>query len=179
MPKKAAVKTKATPKATTKKTAVKPPAKSLAPIKSAAIPVLQRPALIPAAPKRKEDETRLTAQELKDIKKYLTATRDEIARRLLEKKTLDMPQAEGGDPIDQASQSLDKEVLFEVTDKDQLMLEQIESALRRIEKGVYGTCESCRCVIPKKRLQALAFARYCVNCQTSNEASVLNLPPME
>jgi DnaK suppressor protein len=135
---------------------------------------------IPAPePRRREEETKLTAQELKDIKKHLSVTRDEITRRLQEKKLLDMPQAEVGDPIDQASQSLDKEVLFEVTDKDQLMLEQIESALRRIEKGVYGTCESCRCVIPKKRLQALPFARYCVNCQTSNEASIVSTLAIE
>ncbi|MFA5161416.1 MAG: TraR/DksA family transcriptional regulator [Elusimicrobiales bacterium] len=132
-----------------------------------------------SAVKPREDDARLSAQEVKAIKAYLQTTRDEVLRRLQEKKSLDMPEAEVGDPIDQASQSLDKEVLFEVTDKDQLTLEQIESALRRIEKNVYGMCESCRCIIPRKRLKALPFARYCIHCQSSNESSSIGMPTPE
>jgi DnaK suppressor protein len=76
-----------------------------------------------------------------------------------------------GDDADLASQSLDKEVLFELNGNAQELLDQIEAALRRINKGIYGTCEYCRCHIPKKRIQALPFARYCVNCQISNESN--------
>jgi len=154
------------------------PARPVA-MKSAAIPVVRRnetPTPVRAVKPAGFSETRLTPQELKIVRKYLETTRDEVLRRLQEKKSLDMPEAEVGDPIDQASQSLDKEVLFEVTDKDHMTLDQIESALRRMEKGVYGICENCRCVIPQKRLKALPFARYCISCQTSNEASPVSIP---
>ena len=50
--------------------------------------------------------------------------------------------------------------------------EQIARAkelLRKIDKGIYGTCEYCRKPIGKKRMKALPFARYCINCQHTNE----------
>ena len=80
-----------------------------------------------------------------------------------------MPEAEVGDPIDAASQSLDKEILFELSGNSHNTIGQIEAALRKIEKGIYGRCELCRQPIPKKRIKALPFARYCVNCQHSSE----------
>jgi len=37
--------------------------------------------------------------------------------------------------------------------------------LDRINAGDYGVCLGCEEQIPAKRLQALPWARYCVNCQ--------------
>ena len=111
----------------------------------------------------------LTAAELKEIKQHLLAQKEEAAARLKDKKNLDMPEAEVGDPIDDASRSLDKEILFELSGNAHNTIEQIEAALRKIDKAIYGTCEYCRQPIPKKRRKALPFARYCVNCQHSTE----------
>lgn len=113
----------------------------------------------------------LTAKEIKEIEKTLLEMRDDTQKRIKTKKETEMPEAEVGDDADLASQSLDKEVLFELNGNSQALLDQIEAALRRISKGIYGTCEYCRCSIPKKRIQALPFARYCVNCQSQNESN--------
>ena len=117
----------------------------------------------------KNDE--LSKQEIKEIEKTLLKMREEIQKRIKTKKETEMPEAEVGDDADLASQSLEKEVLFELNGNSQALLDQIEGALRRIAKGIFGTCEYCRCHIPKKRINALPFARYCVNCQTSNESA--------
>ncbi|MDR1683948.1 MAG: TraR/DksA C4-type zinc finger protein [Elusimicrobiota bacterium] len=114
-------------------------------------------------------EDALTPAEVKEIEKTLRQMREETLNRIKTKKETEMPEAEVGDDADLASQSLDKEVLFELNGNAQERLDQIEAALRRIAKGIYGTCEYCRCHIPKKRILALPFARYCINCQTSNE----------
>jgi len=74
-----------------------------------------------------------------------------------------------GDEADQAAQSLEKEILFELSDNERNMLDQIEAALRKMEKGAYGLCESCRKPIPLPRLKALPFARYCIACQGTME----------
>ena len=113
----------------------------------------------------------LTAKEIKEIETMLLHMREDIQNRIKSKKETEMPEAEVGDDADIASQSLDKEVLFELNGNAQALLDQIESALRRISKGIYGTCEYCRCKIPKKRILALPFARYCINCQSSNESA--------
>ena len=120
-------------------------------------------------PVKKTNKDTLTATELKEIKKHLLQLRDEATARLKDKKDMDMPEAEVGDPIDDASRSIDKEILFELSGNAHNTIEQIEAALRKIDKGICGRCEYCRQPIPKKRIKALPFARYCVNCQHTNE----------
>jgi len=95
--------------------------------------------------------------------------RSDIAKTMNDKRTFDMMEPEVGDPIDQASQSLDKEILFELSDNERAMLDSIEAALRKIENGAYGICEHCKKRIEKKRLKALPPARYCLLCQSGTE----------
>ncbi len=76
-----------------------------------------------------------------------------------------------GDSVDEASQSIERELLFELSDNGRTTLDQIEAALRKIDRGVYGVCESCRKPISKMRLKTLPFARYCIDCQSGAEKS--------
>ena len=94
-----------------------------------------------------------------------------LARIKKNKEDSDAHEVETGDEADQAGTSIEKEVGTELNSFAYKTLDQIEAALRRISKGIYGTCEYCRRPISKKRILALPFARYCINCQTSNESS--------
>ncbi len=85
-------------------------------------------------------------------------------------------ESETGDPADQASNSIEKEIMFELSDTERINLDQVEAALRKIDKGSYGVCEACRKAISKPRLQALPFARYCIACQSSSESSPESAP---
>ena len=125
-----------------------------------------RPATKTAA---KPDSEVLTQAEIKEIETHLLEMKKEVQERIKSKKEAEMPDTEVGDEADVASQNLDREVLFELNGNAQVLLDQIESALRRISKGIYGTCEYCRCQIPKQRILAVPFARYCIKCQSSNE----------
>ncbi|OGR50630.1 MAG: hypothetical protein A2049_10955 [Elusimicrobia bacterium GWA2_62_23] len=93
----------------------------------------------------------------------------DIAKNVEDKRNLDMGEPEVGDSIDQATQSLDKEILFELSDNERKMLGDIEAALRKMEKGTYGLCEHCKRTIEKKRIKALPSARYCMSCQSGSE----------
>jgi DnaK suppressor protein len=44
-------------------------------------------------------------------------------------------------------------------------IDDIDSALYKLEDGTYGVCEECGDDIPVKRLDAVPSASYCVNCQ--------------
>jgi len=44
-------------------------------------------------------------------------------------------------------------------------LRQIKEALQRINDGTYGICADCEKPISTKRLQAVPWAKYCVQCQ--------------
>ncbi|OGS05622.1 MAG: hypothetical protein A3J70_00130 [Elusimicrobia bacterium RIFCSPHIGHO2_02_FULL_61_10] len=93
----------------------------------------------------------------------------DIAKNVEDKKNLDLLEPEVGDSIDQATQSLDKEILFELSDNERKILRDIEAALRKMEKGTYGLCEHCKNIIEKKRIKALPSARYCMICQSGSE----------
>lgn len=99
----------------------------------------------------------------------LRKMKDSISKTMEEKKKLDLPETEVGDAIDQASQSLEKEILFELSDSEMTDLGDIEAALRKIENGTYGVCEHCKRPIEKKRVKALPSARYCLVCQNGSE----------
>ena len=45
-------------------------------------------------------------------------------------------------------------------------VEEIDDALRKIDRKSYGGCERCYHSIPKARLRALPFARLCVACKS-------------
>jgi DnaK suppressor protein len=43
-------------------------------------------------------------------------------------------------------------------------VKQIDAALRRLDEGTYGQCESCRAAIEPERLAALPWAGLCMPC---------------
>jgi len=45
-------------------------------------------------------------------------------------------------------------------------VEEIDDAMKKIDRKTYGGCERCYQPIPKARLQALPFARLCVACKS-------------
>jgi len=56
---------------------------------------------------------------------------------------------------------------IEAQTKDlQRKLNDIRLAIKKIEKGKYGTCEKCGVNILLARLKILPEARYCVTCET-------------
>lgn len=43
--------------------------------------------------------------------------------------------------------------------------DEIDEALKRIEKGTYGICSNCSEAIMPERLEALPYAALCIKCQ--------------
>ena len=68
---------------------------------------------------------------------------------------------------DQAQITHDEFVSLRLNRLDYLQLRMIEEALDRLNSGDFGICLACEEPIPAKRLKALPWARYCVNCQES------------
>jgi DnaK suppressor protein len=66
---------------------------------------------------------------------------------------------------DQAATSYNREFLFELSNGDRRVLKEVVSALQKIDGGNFGDCERCGEGISDKRLEALPFARYCIDCQ--------------
>jgi len=53
------------------------------------------------------------------------------------------------------------------------LLAEIEQALARIQSGTYGVCEGDGQFIPRARLRAIPWTRYCVHCASLSERGIL------
>ncbi len=53
-------------------------------------------------------------------------------------------------------------------------LDEIERALDKIKRDIYGICEMCGDEIHKERLEAKPFARFCIKCREIFETNNQN-----
>ncbi len=70
---------------------------------------------------------------------------------------------------DVATDTYDREFSVSLASNDRQSLYEISDALKKIEDGTYGICESCKTLIAKNRLKAVPYARMCVKCQEKKE----------
>ena len=68
------------------------------------------------------------------------------------------------DALDRAAEREPIAVLESLRDAQRHELDELESALERIDKGVYGTCQMCGGAVGRQRLRAIPEARYCIDC---------------
>lgn len=71
---------------------------------------------------------------------------------------------------DVGTENYDQEFTLGLIENEQETLDQIQSALARIEAGTFGRCEDCGEAIAKPRLQALPYTKYCIDCARKAEA---------
>ncbi len=72
---------------------------------------------------------------------------------------------------DIGSDNYEQEFTLSLMQTDEVTLESIESAIEKIEDGVYGECEHCSGPITKTRLNAIPYTPLCIKCATKNERS--------
>lgn len=65
--------------------------------------------------------------------------------------------------------SLAEDVEIAILERHKAMLNKIDEALEKLEEGTYGICEGCGQEISEKRLKAIPFAIYCIDCQQMKE----------
>lgn len=71
---------------------------------------------------------------------------------------------------DAGSDAYDRDLALNILSKEQDALYEVQDALRRIERGVYGICEISGKRIPNARLEAIPFCRLTVEYQEKWEA---------
>jgi RNA polymerase-binding transcription factor DksA len=70
---------------------------------------------------------------------------------------------------DAGTDNFDREFALSLVSNEQEALYEIEEALKRLDQNTYGICGNCEKAILKARLEAVPFARLCVNCQSTIE----------
>ena len=124
-------------------------------------------------------DEKLTKADLDYFEERLLKERSRIAGEMghLENTILKVsPRDSAGDSggysfhmADAGTDSMEREISFDIASKEGRLLREIDDALRRIYNGVYGICESSGKMIARARLEALPWARYTVQEQENIE----------
>ncbi|MGH9451745.1 MAG: TraR/DksA family transcriptional regulator [Terriglobia bacterium] len=77
------------------------------------------------------------------------------------------------DIADKAANAYTKEFLFHQSNDNREILMLVNEALTRIKGGTYGICVECREEVQPKRLEAVPWARHCIECQAKQDAGEL------
>ena len=115
----------------------------------------------------------MTAANLKKIKERLLNERALLTEKL-KGNDLSIDDSETPDPVDLAVRNYSKNVMLAVSENESRQLVLVDEALLRVEDEEYGFCQNCEKAINQKRLAAIPWARYCLDCQELVEQGLLD-----
>ncbi len=118
----------------------------------------------------KQRQSHLSSADLKALRAALEAKRAELQREV----STDISEgthseqfaevrdsfAEVRDSAERAERTEEEEELLDLADQESTLLSQINRALGKMDKGIYGLSEESGLPIPLERLRALPWARF-------------------
>ena len=129
--------------------------------------------------KKETNKSGLTSAEIRKSKALLLAKRNEILGNVvcMEDETLRKSRSDlSSMPIHMAdigTDNFDQEFTLGLMDSERKLIVEIDDALQRIEDGTYGICQGIGKPIPKARLEAIPWTRYCVECASLLEKGLI------
>lgn len=110
-------------------------------------------------------------KQLDDFRKKLEKKRKEILA------TINSARSSGDETLgedvkdlaDKALSSYSRELLYGLSDVERRTLQLVDEALTRIAGKNFGECIHCGEKIQPRRLEAVPWARHCINCQELQE----------
>lgn len=105
--------------------------------------------------------------ELERFRKLLLAKRAELVDRVRAARSSETEESESEAPDlgDRALNTMSRDLIHQLSTSERDIVRRIEWALGRIEQGGYGSCVHCGRAVQPGRLQAVPWAKHCIECQ--------------
>jgi DnaK suppressor protein len=138
--------------------------------------------------RKKKKTTKKTHLKTADLKKFevlLLQKRAEILGDVnhMKEETLKKERSDLSNVpfhmADAGSDNFEMENTLGLMDEEVKLLAEIDAALARIEKKTFGICEGSGEPIPKSRLEAIPWARYCVEYKELLEKGLVEPPDVD
>lgn len=109
------------------------------------------------------------------IRKRLLQKKDELVRDLEKNREVsdETIDESAQDMADRATSAYTKEFVYSLSESDRKILILIDEALGRLDAGTYGTCVNCSSPVQEKRIEAVPWARHCLDCQELQDKGLL------
>jgi DnaK suppressor protein len=138
------------------------------PISMAVSPLAAKPK---ESPKEREERERrreaLQQMLMRKRQEILKEIEGSLGQSLTEDQQRRLESAR--DVGDQALMDLDRELGISLMEMRNRRRQAIDEALTRLNEGTYGICAECGVEISERRLEAVPFAKLCVECQAREE----------
>lgn len=119
---------------------------------------------------------RKISKELQQIRKILLAKRRILSGDVshMEDEALNKTGQEAASQdisnfAELGSDNFEQEFTIGLIENETEVLQEIDSAIEKIDAGTYGACENCAKKINKARLLAIPYAKLCVECKRAEE----------
>jgi DnaK suppressor protein len=76
---------------------------------------------------------------------------------------------EDKDEVDQANANIEQAMRMQLRNRETFTLSRINDAIRRIDEGAFGRCDTCDEYIELRRLQARPTTTLCISCKEEEE----------
>jgi DnaK suppressor protein len=105
----------------------------------------------------------MTQAELNKFKNILEAKQAELAQFVRNREGIAIEISP--DSFDEARQAAERELAIRNLDRESNLLRDVRAALRRVVAGTFGVCLRCEEDISAKRLAAVPWTAFCIQCQ--------------
>jgi RNA polymerase-binding protein DksA len=79
----------------------------------------------------------------------------------------------GNHPGDEGSETFEKEKSLAIQGNLEVILDEVQQALRKFDAGTYGRCEECGKEIPIERLEVRPQSTLCIDCKSKIEHTMM------
>jgi DnaK suppressor protein len=109
----------------------------------------------------------MNKRQMTRYRKLLEAKREELFARVRAARSSEheSDDQEAPDLGDRALSTVIRDLSYQLTAGERDMLRRVDDALDRMEAGTYGACLECGKKVQTGRLDAVPWARHCIECQ--------------
>jgi DnaK suppressor protein len=105
----------------------------------------------------------MTKTELNKFKNTLEAKQAELVHFVSNREGIAIEKSP--DALDEVQHAAERELAIRNLDRESNLLRNVRGALRRLNEGTFGVCVHCEEEISPKRLAAVPWTAYCIQCQ--------------
>ncbi len=116
----------------------------------------------------------MTKTELNKYKHTLEAKRDELEQFIRNREAITIEKSP--DALDEVQHAAERELAIRNLDRESQLLRQVRASLIRFDEGQYGVCLHCEEDISPKRLNAVPWTAFCIQCQEAADRNREEMP---
>src|SRR5580692_2084549 len=121
---------------------------------------------------RLREKAEMTKSELSKYKNLLEAKQTELAHLVRNREGIVIKTSP--DALDEVQHATEREMAIGNLVRDSNLLRYVRRALRDIEEGGFGVCLHCEEDISPKRLAAVPWTPFCIQCQEVADRNLQN-----